>query len=92
MAKRKRSQTQRDIRQLESDREWLVKTTIIGVGYVKAAIEKAEEAGDRTALATYLRHKIEMDLALDGSRPAAEDVLQRLGAEVARLKEEAVSE
>ena len=83
MGKRRKSPEAKAAAQLESDREWLVRTTLLGKGYIVKAFEAAKDAGDQTAMTLYARHLAEMDLAINGCRPAAECVLQRLGGKVA---------
>jgi hypothetical protein len=83
MAKRRKNKAQRDLRQLESDREWLIKTNLIGIGYVRALLDGATHEGVRSAAKIHLA---EMERAIEGCRPASEDALARLGAEVARLR------
>ncbi len=79
MAKRKKSPEGRELAQLESDREWLVRTTLIGMGYLKSALDNADDPTEQQLIRT---HRAEMERAIDGCRPAAEDALQRLGKRV----------
>lgn len=86
MAKRRKSPEAKAVAQLESDREWLIRTTLLGKGYIVKALEVAKDSGDQTAMTLHARHLAEMDLAINGCRPAAEDVLRRLGDRVAKAE------
>lgn len=85
MAKRRKSRPPADVAQLQSDREWLIRTTLIGLGYVTVALEAAKEAGDAVAIKTAQRHVEEIERAIQSIRPAAEDVLRILGKRVSML-------
>lgn len=82
MAKRKKRAAEKTTEQLQSDREWLIRTTRIGMGYVGLALEKAKDAKDVEAVVHYSRHFAEMELALAATTPPANGVLQLLGGKV----------
>lgn len=85
MAKRKKTGYAAEIVQLQSDREWLIRTTMLGLGYVRAALDDATDPVEKKL---YMRHVAEIEMAIAGCRPDAEDVLKLLGKKVHDLQAE----
>lgn len=73
----------------EHHREALIRTTRIGLGYVRRVLDASRDEAQRVTAA---RHMAEMELVLDTAVPHAERVLQLLGEKVVTAHNDALEE